>query len=151
MATIDDLINKVSLASSGLQTQVENNLLITANDAADTIVQRLKTKGQDAKGKAFYDYSPGYKKQKIKAGRYSGHVDFTNTNTMLRSLSVRGKNAGNGKVTVTVAVADREKIKLDANEKLRGRIIELAQKEEKALEKDFNKRNDNYFKNIFRT
>jgi hypothetical protein len=69
---------------------------------------RITETGIDSKGSKFKDYTPAYKKRKIKIGRYRDIVDFQSSGQMLASTTTgfeniqpteRTINGGNARIT----------------------------------------------------
>jgi hypothetical protein len=144
---IQELIRKLERCEAELPTIVLNEISQTALDAKDMIQQRLQETGRDSKGNPFRPYSPEYQKEKTKAGKYKGIVDFTDENRMLNNIGVLDKRSDVNKAVVVVgARAEENRAKLAGNmngngkTKGRGDILELQGKEISVLAANMKKR-----------
>jgi hypothetical protein len=98
MAGLDTFTAKLELLISQLPESTLDNVEIAAMDAQDLLQQRLQEQGVDAQGNPWRPYSDEYQKQKQKAGKYSGKVDFTLQDRMINNIGLvvkeyRGKQA----------------------------------------------------------
>lgn len=84
---LDLLIAQLDALNARLPELILKNTEVAALDALALSTERVIQTGIAASGQAFEDYTPNYKKQKTKAGRYRGKVDFTLTGQMLSSTT----------------------------------------------------------------
>jgi len=98
MAGLDIFIGKLEVLIAELPASTLDNVEIAAMDAQALLQQRLQEQGVDVQGTPWRPYSEEYRKQKEKAGKYSGKVDFTLQDRMLNNIGLvvkeyRGKQA----------------------------------------------------------
>lgn len=102
------------------------------------IVQRIRTRGIEADGSEFPEYSEGYKKVRQKAGRQVDHTDLTFTGRMLNNLQIvsTGRDSSGYFVEISAKAVDEVK-KLRYNEEHYGDFLKTSKQEEKLLTQDF--------------
>lgn len=128
--SLDLLIRRLESAQRQLPTEAMKQAVIAAEESTAVIQRRIQSTGTSSTGDPFIDYTPQYKKRKIKQGRYRGVVDYTNTGRMWNNTGVVEKQVGK-KSTVKVGGRSKETVdKLKGNTEYRGEVLALAKNEQ---------------------
>lgn len=84
--TLRGFIDRLIGAKDALIRNREDDVLRLALDMQALVQLRIQTTGENAQGRAFTPYSPGYAKNRRDNGYQAGYVDFTRTGEMWRSV-----------------------------------------------------------------
>lgn len=140
---LDELIAVYSKVIGDLEDPIMLDEMTTiAQDGLVLVDRRITRQGLSSTGKPLPDYSPGYKLEKKRAGKYRGIVDLTFTGEMWRRTKIVSKfQDGGGKTTVIVGASDAEtQAKMENNADLRGDYLALSEQEEEILVTDSQER-----------
>lgn len=108
MGSLDAFIGKLEVLIAELPSTTLDNVEIAAMDAQALLQQRLQEQGTDADGNPWRPYSPEYQKQKEKAGKYSGKVDFTLQDRMLNNIGLVVKQYRGSEALVVIKPRSKE-------------------------------------------
>lgn len=144
--TLDDFIASLTKLNNELPAIVLKNTEVAALDALALADARITDTGISANGTPFDDYTPSYKKSKIKKGRYRGVVDFSLTGQMLASTTTGFERIGPTEKSISGARArvafdgrdDLTRKKLEGNAKKRGAFLNPSAEELKIVTKAAN-------------
>jgi len=125
--SLQELEDQIDEAIAAVPALLIKNTEGAALDALALADLRISETGIDAKGAAFVDYTPDYKKAKTKKGRYTGYVNFMDTGQMLAStatgferIAPTERSISNGKVRIVFDGRDQlTRDKLKGNNKKR--------------------------------
>ena len=109
MAALDAFIGKLEVLIAELPSSTLDNVEIAAMDAQALLQRRLQEQGVDAQGNPWRPYSEEYQKQKEKAGKYSGKVDFTLQDRMLNNIGLVVKEYRGNQALVVIKPRSKEK------------------------------------------
>lgn len=134
---LDELIVKYDRVITEFDALLLQNTEVAALDLLALTDQRVTQTGMDANGAKFEDYSPAYKKLKIKAGRYRGIVDFTLSGQMLASTTTGFEHIAPASKTASGATAvvvfagrdDLTRKKLEGNDRNRPGFLKPSKQE----------------------
>ncbi len=143
---IDDFIASLNKLNAELPALVLKNTEIAALDALALADARITDTGVSAGGTPFDDYTPSYKKRKVKKGRYTGHVNFSDTGQMLASTTTGFERIGPTERSISgsrarVAFDGRDDLtrkKLEGNSKKRHGFLNPSEAELKTVTKTAN-------------
>jgi len=139
--TLDELISNYDNLLNGLDPIMLDEVTTIAQDGLVFVDRRITRTGTNSSGKTFPDYSPSYKLEKKRAGKYRGIVDLTFTGEMWRNIKIVGKFQSGTMTTVRVGASDaKTQAKMDNNADLRGDFMNLSEQELADLVKDSQER-----------
>lgn len=137
---LDRLIDNVDGLIADLDDLTEREMETIATDGLALLDNRITSTGQGTKG-PLKDYTVAYKNRKEKAGRYRGFVDLSFTTQMWASIGIVEQKEEGGKFVVVVGGRDEfSRIKMEANEKARPGVFNLADFEVSNLKDDSKER-----------
>jgi hypothetical protein len=127
---ISDLIQKLRDAKAQLIQNREADALRISLDLTALVKLRIQTEGKNADNATFEPYTPGYKKERAKAGYQVELVDFTRTGRMFAAVRPVIKSSSIFKATVAIEGTDeRSKTILAGAVRKRGNILTPSQDE----------------------
>jgi hypothetical protein len=131
---------KIRQNLADLRANRERELLIIGNDLSALIKIRVQGSGENYLNTKFSPYTPGYEKQRRKAGAQTQYVDFTRTGRLWASVypDVEGNSAV---MTVVISAHGQDNInKVEGAVKKRGNILRPSQEELDLAEEANNQR-----------
>lgn len=120
-------------------TNCSTMTLSACNRIAGSKNKRKELDWVTVNGHKLFNLPGGYKQYRELHGRQSGYVDFSFTNAMWNDINViSNQSQHQGGMAIIGAKQEIEKKKLAGNTKRRGNILDLSQKEQDILKKDYN-------------
>lgn len=146
MNDLDILVDQLREATAKVPGLILRITEESALGALALVDNRITETGIDAKGSAFEDYTPSYKKAKTKAGRYTGKVNFNLSGQMLASTTTGFENIAPTERSITggnarITFDGRDELtrkKLAGNDKNRPGFLNPSQDEIRMVEKSAN-------------
>jgi hypothetical protein len=146
MNSIKELRDAIRKGINDLVDNRERDALQIAGDQLALIKLRIQTSGENSTGAAFTAYTSNYAKQRVKAGFQAAYVDFTRTGRMWANIRPQVIDSSVFSCRVEVkATLPNEQVKLEANSKRRGNILEPTQDEIDIVRKANRSRIKKYF------
>lgn len=138
---LDELISRYDELLQGFDPLILDETTNVAQDGLVLVDRRITREGLNAKGSPLPDYSPGYKLEKKRAGKYRGIVDLTFTGQMWRETQIVSAVSQGSNAVVTIAgTTPHTRAKMEGNADLRGDFLELSDKEVEILIDDSRER-----------
>lgn len=103
MADARDFANDYRNRAAALRANRTAETLTITLDLIGQIRLRIQTEGEDYQNTPFAPYVPGYAKQRARAGYQVGHVDFTRTGALMRSIQPQVIKEDQDSTTIEVA------------------------------------------------
>jgi ABC-type uncharacterized transport system ATPase subunit len=138
---LNEYNNRLEGVINDLKGGAHADLMVTiANDAIAMIKQRVQETGVNARGGKYKEYTERTKEIRKSKGRQTGFVDFTFTGRMWSSVAVvLDKQQLQEGVAVIRPKNEEESEKMLKNMKMRGRILDLNEKEISFLAENYDK------------
>lgn len=128
--SIRALLDKIADAKKQLEANREAEALRIAFDQVALLKLRIQQTGTDSTGSAFVPYTPGYEKQRKKAGFQTEYVDLTRSGSLFASIRPVVTSSNIFSATVEIGPqSTSEAQKLAGLEKKRPGILQPSEEE----------------------
>ena len=125
-----DFIRNLRARLEALEANRPAETLRITLDLVALVKLRVQTRGQSAAGPLFAPYTPGYARQRAKAGYQVGYVDFTRTGRLWASVRPELVRSEMGRTLIEVtARTSEDRDKLRGARRKRGNILLPNEKE----------------------